>query len=267
MQDNNKEAFLQLVRKVNATNNENDALLLYGEISTRFPNYPAGYLGTAEILLNQNELNQAAVSARKAVELVPHDIRGHKILSLILKRQGAWAELGDDAELICKYFPDRAVGYVQKIESLFELREFHAAIAFAQEARQQFPQNQAIVIRMMRAAQFGGLKLSDDEIRQIAELYRLPSNDKDSDEFDSGLSRMGTPPKNPDQKFLFVSGAPRSGTTALGELLNVHPEIHIHTERYAFHLGYHPDMFTQADALADLAEGEPAPQAGNFTYL
>ncbi|MEJ8572065.1 sulfotransferase [Microbaculum marinum] len=50
----------------------------------------------------------------------------------------------------------------------------------------------------------------------------------------------------PPAGFVFVSGAPRSGTTALGRLLNSHPDIGMFTEFYSERFGYSPEMFSPA---------------------
>ncbi len=47
------------------------------------------------------------------------------------------------------------------------------------------------------------------------------------------------------QKTLIVSGNPRSGTTALGDLLNLSDDIGLFLERYNYALGYHPNMFQE----------------------
>jgi hypothetical protein len=56
-------------------------------------------------------------------------------------------------------------------------------------------------------------------------------------------------------KYLFVSGAARSGTSAVGRLLNLSPEVLVFVERYAAFYGYEKAMFN-ADRLAHL-KGHP----------
>ncbi len=64
----------------------------------------------------------------------------------------------------------------------------------------------------------------------------------------SGLVRLGDRSTPQRVTTLFVSGAARSGTTALGRLLNASPRVALFVERYEPDFGYHPDMFT-ADAV------------------
>jgi len=45
------------------------------------------------------------------------------------------------------------------------------------------------------------------------------------------------------RQYAFISGTPRSGTTALGKLLNHHPQGAIFTELYSARFGYIPQMF------------------------
>lgn len=56
-------------------------------------------------------------------------------------------------------------------------------------------------------------------------------------------------------RFLFVSGAPRSGTTALGRLLNIHRRIAIYIELFSSRLGYTPEMFNRANIARLNREG------------
>lgn len=48
-----------------------------------------------------------------------------------------------------------------------------------------------------------------------------------------------------EQEFLFISGVPRSGTTALGNFLNLHPDVALTLERFGFGQGFHPAMFAE----------------------
>lgn len=56
-------------------------------------------------------------------------------------------------------------------------------------------------------------------------------------------------------KYLFISGAARSGTTALGQLLNLSPEILLLVERYSGFYGYSKPLFDRTRLL--LMEGHP----------
>lgn len=58
-----------------------------------------------------------------------------------------------------------------------------------------------------------------------------------------GFSFLNRQPDNPHKDYVFVAGAPRSGTSTFGRLLSWHPEIAMFTERYRPYLGYHPNMF------------------------
>lgn len=48
---------------------------------------------------------------------------------------------------------------------------------------------------------------------------------------------------NRQQRFIFVGGTPRSGTSALGVFLNRHSDIAMTVERYGYVQGFHPNMF------------------------
>jgi len=51
------------------------------------------------------------------------------------------------------------------------------------------------------------------------------------------------------EQFLFVSGAPRSGTTALGRLLHTHLLVSLYVELFSFRFGYVPEMFNRANII------------------
>jgi len=61
-------------------------------------------------------------------------------------------------------------------------------------------------------------------------------------------------------KFLFVSGCPRSGTTVMTTLLNWHDSVLVTQERYAPLLKFHPEQFVpdlfEPDRLLDFRKGE-----------
>lgn len=66
----------------------------------------------------------------------------------------------------------------------------------------------------------------------------------------NGLPFLGKPIENEHRNFVFISGAPRSGTTSFGRILNLHDEIAILTERFTPYFGYHPDMFLQKNIFS-----------------
>lgn len=49
------------------------------------------------------------------------------------------------------------------------------------------------------------------------------------------------------KEFIFVSGMPRSGTTALGRLMNLSPDVTLFTELYSPFLAYSPTCFSRAE--------------------
>ncbi len=51
------------------------------------------------------------------------------------------------------------------------------------------------------------------------------------------------------KKSIFISGVARSGTSALGRLINTHPQIGILVERFPEYFGYHPIQFADRSIL------------------
>lgn len=64
------------------------------------------------------------------------------------------------------------------------------------------------------------------------------------------------------KRFLFVSGTPRSGTTALGLLLGRSAQMGVFIERFDFRYGYHPAMFS----LQHLTQGNYSTHPKRFRW-
>lgn len=73
----------------------------------------------------------------------------------------------------------------------------------------------------------------------------------------------------PDTDFLFVSGTPRSSTTALGKLLTTHPDVTLFIELYGANTGYVPQMFSFANIrrLLDAGFIKKPPKPENMELL
>ncbi|MFC2950931.1 sulfotransferase domain-containing protein [Marinicaulis aureus] len=88
---------------------------------------------------------------------------------------------------------------------------------------------------------------NNQDTQKLDQLYRTLQTNPPQFDFNryvtNGLPFLGKPVENPHQDFVFISGAPRSGTTSFGRILNLHNEIAIFTERFTPYFGYHPDMF------------------------
>lgn len=65
---------------------------------------------------------------------------------------------------------------------------------------------------------------------------------------------------------LFIAGCPRSGTTALADYLNFHPEILVATERYNHRMHITPELFTP-ERLLDFRPGETSRPREHLTAL
>ncbi len=69
-----------------------------------------------------------------------------------------------------------------------------------------------------------------------------------------GLPFIGTEKSNCHRDYLFVSGAPRSGTSSFGRMLNLHDKVAVLIERYMPFFGYHPDMFLEQNIFSPGSE-------------
>ena len=63
-------------------------------------------VGLAVLRLRQSRVEEAEVHGRRAIELMPHDHRGHRVLEKILLRQGRLAEAQVQRQMARKLDPD-----------------------------------------------------------------------------------------------------------------------------------------------------------------
>ena len=79
------------------------------------------------------------------------------------------------------------------------------------------------------------------------------------------LLRFGEPAQIGNKVNLFVSGCPRSGTTATGQLLRLHEKVAMYTERFNETLGYSPYQFAWPRATGDTGPNHPLHTQWKFT--
>ncbi|MEM5518905.1 sulfotransferase [Henriciella sp. AS95] len=95
--------------------------------------------------------------------------------------------------------------------------------------------------RVMRALHSGDLELAQQLTDSLIQEHEVSSPDNIHEiPFDASVDVESS---TRDQGYVFVSGAPRSGTTALGKLLSLHPKISMFIELYSSRFGYRPGMF------------------------
>lgn len=103
--------------------------------------------------------------------------------------------------------------------------------------------NRAVEIRQINKAVFSGefeaAKQMSDSLLDRGQLSE-PKTVHDI----PFLKPLKTPVDSHPNAYIFVSGAPRSGTTALGKLLKLHPDVGLFTELFSARFGYRPSMFT-----------------------
>ena len=164
---------------------------------------------------------------------------------------------------------------VKKVNYLIFSRNFNAACHYCRLILDVVPLEKikaGVFINFLRAFYFAG---REDDVRGYLEKKILVSNDEDKLLILSSLVELGhrdvsglielagvninncskffmdrAPLTNScdalgsrDGKFLFVSGTPRSGTSAFGTLLNSSDDVALAVERYGYTQGYHPGMF------------------------
>lgn len=164
---------------------------------------------------------------------------------------------------------------IQKINYLIFSRNFYGAFKYSQAVLDSVPVENikiGVFINLLRAFYFSGrsdcvqeflikkldfsndkdklmilssvVELGHQDVSDLIKIANVKINERSKFILDRApLTNSCDALKGRDGKFLFVSGTPRSGTSAFGVLLNYSDEVALSVERYGYAQGYHPFMF------------------------
>ncbi len=197
-----------------------DADDYFQKIISEFPDFPEAFFQYAEVATKLKDLDEA------------------------IKR---W-------ELAREKFPNYPKSYIRQAWLNIESGDAVAALKLLKVAEKQFPKNISVVLLLLKARM-----LTDDHVN-ISYLQQVSDKlHKTKDHLNNnGIYLFNRSLPNANKKFIFISGTPRSGTSAFSDLLNSHSKIALFQERYDMSYGYHPDMFLPNHIYSGNWESRPA---------
>ena len=133
-----------------------------------------------------------------------------------------------------KVRPKNAAAQIDAADSLLDLNDIDGAVVYLTQALSYFRDPKKPVKSINRVV--------DVSVRALG--VRGAGNALSTiDTYSCNVERRGS---GFDKEYLFVSGLPRSGTTALGSLLNLSPDIALFVELYGYQRPYSPGCFDEA---------------------
>ena len=208
-----------------------------------------------KIFLKSKKFIDAEVLILEALEKYPNHPNLLTIASDIYRAVGNREKSMEYAELLITHHPKLGKGYLRATEDLIGLKRFEEALIKIKEGLKKLP-NRIMFIKKMSYIN----TLLEKRIREISDL------EKDKIEFRPlDIITYSSVPKffeliqskrkgyveeveyHSEKKHVFIAGLGRSGTTALGKLLNISSLIEIYTELYSpFRIdGYFPSDFSR----------------------
>jgi tetratricopeptide (TPR) repeat protein len=183
--------------------NEKEADIYFQKIISEFPDYPEAFFQYAEVATKFSNLDEA---------------------------EKRWEHAREK-------FPNHPKSYIRQAWLNLESGDVSAALKLLKIAEKRFPDNIVIILLLLKT-----IMLTEDHINS-SYLQHVSYKIRKTKKHNNGIYLFKTPPLNTNKKHIFISGTPRSGTSAFSDLLNSHSKIAIFQERYDASHGYHPDMF------------------------
>ncbi len=223
------------------------------QLITNHPNDWRGYGRAAQDLVALERHEEAQTIINAGLEAIPNQ------LNLLIIALDVYRTLNDPekslkhAELLIRHHPEDWNGYGRAAGDLIALKRFEEAERKVKAGLRQFPHQAYLKKHLAYANSFLGIRtesISEPE----KNIIQLNPNDIISYSsvpsfFELLQSKRNTlsEEKNIQKKHVFIAGLGRSGTTALGEMLNLSSSVEIYNELYLpFRInGYLPSDFSE----------------------
>ncbi len=231
------------------------------------PSHPCGYIRVVQELLSVRQLPEAKDVIDKALRLFPEDmgvlLLGHDVYRFLDQQEDSLPL----AQQLISRFPSQVHGYTRLVDDLVALKRFNEAMTTIELGlRQASTEPQLVRLRdyvgqyLKRAPathSLEGMSTTVLSMRDMIAYSHIPSffTDIQSVRRHVVQSSQAEAASLPAEKnFLFVTGLGRSGTSALGKLLNCSELIEVYTELHdpARLNGYFCSDFSQANLQAAL---------------
>lgn len=228
------------------------SLLYAGLLIDAAPGKWNGYVNAAQALASLKRLEEARCMILRgftehpcAPQVLIHAYR-------IFRVCGSREESLEYAKRLIIHCPCEPHGYIWSTQDMMALGRYQEARSQAQDGLSKFPDNPILIRISALVDAFNGIPRSEISKAEKKDLslstQHLIAYSKAPDFFRLLQDkRFATSQVHLSKRLLFVTGLPRSGTTALGNMLNISRDLELYKELYpALRLnGYTPQDFTQ----------------------
>jgi len=209
------------------------ALIIY------HPNDWRGYGRAAQDLIALRRYKEAQAIIHLGLERLPHQADLLNIASNIYRQYFSVEKSLDYAELLMAHHPGKWQGYARSAQGLIALKRYNDAKAKIQTSLIKFPHQIQLKKYLAYTNRFQGIinqNLSDAEKQSISlneiDLITYSSMPNFFELIQQKRGEIGERSKT-SQNYVFVAGLGRSGTSALGRLLNQSSMIAIYHELHS----------------------------------
>jgi tetratricopeptide (TPR) repeat protein len=247
----NQVNLLTIATDVYRASGDREKSLEYAELLiTHHPDNWNGYGSAAQDLVALKRFKDAQEKAHEGLEKFPNQFNLLTIANNVYRATDDREQSLKYAKLLITHHPDNPHGYIRSTQDLVALKRFEAAQKQIQTGLEKIP-NQVILKKYLAYANsFLGVmnqSMSDSEKDSISlNIDDLISYSSVPGFFKIIQSRRNARPEDTKahSKYVFVAGIGRSGTTALGELLNISSLIAMYTE---LHLPFRVNGYSRLD--------------------
>jgi hypothetical protein len=223
-----------------AAGDYNTALFYAKQLLRLYPHTFHGYCRGAEDLARLGRLEQANTLIQRGLERFPSEFWVLVVAGELHRHAKQPERALPLAQQLMATFPQNWEGYARATQDLVALKRFDQALATVRQGLERTGQRQELVRLEAYARRFVGERASAHSregaspttlsLRDVIAYAHLPV-------FFSDLQSLRTRSDGPrgetvGKNVLFVAGLGRSGTTALGQLLNISAAIELYTELY-----------------------------------
>ena len=227
-------------------NNRDKAYEVAGRLQQSFPSNDQGFVRSIEDLIELRRFSEARSQAELFRDQFPTSIDILCATISLYRIDGDFTRALVTANLMIGFAREDWRGYYHSAENLASLDRIDEALVIIQEGldinrdKAELARLQSYILalakRQVTHIKFPSVAI-DSSIQSIIAFSHLPEFNESLYSLQSAAheSLAYTHAKTGhDKSYLFVDGVPRSGTTALGDLLSISEEVELYTELYSF---------------------------------
>ena len=257
----NQVNLLTIATDVYRASGDREKSLEYAELLiTHHPDSWNRYGRAARDLIVLKRFEEAQRKIQAGLEKIPNQVNLLTIASDIYRASGDREKSLEYAKLLITHHPDNWNRFGRAAQDLVALKRFEEAQKLIHAGLEMFP-NQIALKKYLayvnsllgtRIQRISNLQMKDIELNEndlisfspIPDFFGILQSNRDILSEESKIQK----------KFIFVAGLPRSGTTALGRMLNISSLIEIYTELYSSYRinGYSETDFIENNILEKL---------------